>query len=295
MGARFEMADGERPPLAVHGAALHGAHYNSPIPSAQVKSAILLAGLQADGTTSVTESVKSRDHSERFLERMGANIECEANTVHIKPGPLSALSSVHVPGDLSSAAFFLAVGALLPGAGITLNKVCLNPTRTGVIDALESMDLRIVRSEDHSPIEPVGTLSVRAQPLRPLILEGELLVRAIDEVPILAVVATQATGRSVIRDAAELRVKESDRLAATAEFLRNMGARIQELPDGLIIDGPTPLHGCTVDPKDDHRIAMAAAVAGLIAQGDQATEIKNAGCADVSYPGFFDVIRRLTR
>lgn len=288
MGARIELSEG-RPPVRVCRAPgrLRGIEYVSPVASAQVKSAILLAGLFCDSETTVIEPARSRDHTERMLAAMGADLEVDGLRVTIRPGPaLSPLDAFAVPGDLSSAAFLLAAGSLIDGGGIVLEGVGVNPTRTGVLDALAAMgaDLEVVNRRES--MEPTADLVVRKAALSPLDLSGEGVVRAIDEVPILAVLATQAHGRSVIRDAAELRVKECDRLAVTAGFLNDMGARVTELDDGLVIEGPTPLRGASVDPHYDHRIAMAAAVAGLVADGD--VRLEDESCIAVSYPGFFE-------
>ena len=291
MGASVDTDPGGRPPVTVRGGALQGIAWQSPVASAQVKSAILLAGLQARGETRVTEPERSRDHTERMLAAMGADIRVEGASVAIRPGPLRALSAIEVPGDLSSAAFLLAAGLLCGGPGVTVEAVGLNPTRTGILDALAAMGATLAIAPTGGP-EPMGSVSVARSPLRGVTLGGEDLVRAVDEVPILAVLASQAAGRTVIADAAELRVKESDRLQATARFLRDMGARVQERPDGLIIDGPTALGPARVDCCGDHRIAMAAAVAGLVGGG---VTLVGAECVDVSYPGFFEALDALRR
>lgn len=293
MGARFELAEGGRPPVDVRGGPLVGVSYDSPVASAQVKSAVILAGLQARGETRHTEPSLSRDHTERMLSTMGAAIRRDGLTISVTRAPvLSPLGRFAVPGDLSSAAFLMAAGLLLEGDGLRLHGVGVNPTRTGFLDAVRSMGASVEVDPAATTGEPTATLTVRRASLSPLQLSGELLVRAIDEVPILAVLATQAAGRSVIRDASELRVKESDRLETTARFLSDMGAAVVERPDGLIIDGPTPLRGAEIHADGDHRIAMAGAIAGLIA--GTPTVIIGAESARVSYPGFFDDLARLT-
>ena len=293
MGARLDLAEGGRPPVVVRGGRLAAIEVATPVASAQVKSAILLAGLQADGCTVVTEPELSRDHTERMLRAMGARIVTDGTRTSIQPGPLKPLVEYVVPGDLSSAAFLLSAGLLLPGPGLTVTGVGTNPTRTGFLSAVQSMNAAVGLTDvDKADGEPVGALSARLSRLGPLELRGALTVRAIDEVPILAVLCTQAHGRSVIADAGELRVKESDRLAAVARFLTAMGANVIERPDGLEIEGPTPLHGADVEPEGDHRIAMSAAVAALVAEGE--TRIRGVECAAVSFPGFFDVLRRVT-
>ncbi|MFT7622212.1 MAG: 3-phosphoshikimate 1-carboxyvinyltransferase [Myxococcota bacterium] len=293
MGARFDLTDG-KPPVVVRGGPLTGTRYDSPMASAQVKSAVLLAGLQAAGVTQVSEPALSRDHTERMLSAMGASLEVDASgLIWMRPGALKPLVDFAVPGDLSSAAFLLACGVLLDGQGLVLEGVGINPTRTGVLDALLSMGAHIEQSDVRDAAEPTATLTARRSELKPLDLSGVGVVRAIDEVPILAVLCTQAHGRSVIRDAGELRVKECDRLAATAGFLNDMGARVEELDDGLIIHGPTPLRGgAAIQPQHDHRIAMAGAIAALVADGD--TTLEDAGCAAVSYPDFYADLDRCT-
>ncbi len=289
MGARFQLSAQGRPPVRVHGGTLAGVEYDSPIASAQVKSAVLLAGLQAPGQTVVREPALSRDHTERMLQAMGARISADGPHIVIEPGPLQPLTRFDVPGDMSSAAFILAAGMLT--RAVTVSHVGVNETRTGFLDAVAGMGAAVERRAGPSEVEPVADLTASPARLGPLELGGELLVRAIDEVPILAVLATQAHGRSVIRDAGELRVKECDRLAVTATFLNAMGARVSELEDGLIIEGPTPLRGATVAPHHDHRIAMAGAVAGLVAEGE--TIIKDRECASVSYPSFYDDLKQV--
>ncbi|HIA02841.1 MAG TPA: 3-phosphoshikimate 1-carboxyvinyltransferase [Myxococcales bacterium] len=294
MGASFELSQDERPPVTINGGKLHGMQYSTPIPSAQIKSAIMLAALQATGETQITEEFQSRDHSERMLAHMDAPISVSGNTITLRSGSLIAPEFLHVPGDLSSGAFFLALGALMKGPGIDLHDVGLNPSRTGILEVLENMGVKLVIHDTPHPFEPMGSVTAHHSQIRPIELNGELLLRAIDEIPIIAVLATQAQGRTIISDAGELRVKESDRLATTADFLNAMGARVEERPDGLIIDGPTELHAAQVDPHGDHRIAMAAAIAGTIAKEGELTLVHQADCADVSYPGFFDVLSNLT-
>jgi 3-phosphoshikimate 1-carboxyvinyltransferase len=291
MGAQFELADNGRPPITVHGGPLTGITYHSPVASAQVKTAIILAGLQAYGDTVISEDVLSRDHTERMLWAMNAPLTALGTTVRVQNGELQALGNYRVPGDLSSAAFLVAAGLLVDGPGVVVKSVGLNKSRAGFLDAVTSMGARVEVTEGAAQGERVGHLMTQKCELQPLSLGGADLVRSIDEVPILAVLATQANGRSTICDAAELRVKESDRLKATAQFLSAMGAHIQETPDGLIIDGPTPLHSATIDAQKDHRIAMAAAVAGLMC----GVSINGAECADVSYPGFFEILQQLAQ
>jgi len=293
MGARVE-GRGERcmPPVTVHGGHLRGIEYHSPMASAQVKSAVLLAGLSAEGRTTVVEPAASRDHTERMLAAMGADIEVDGLAVTLRPGrPLQA-RSMRVPGDFSSAAFLLVAALLVEGSHITTGEVLLNPTRTGLLTALQAMGADIGIAGRHEEAgESVGDVSARAGALSAAEVGGDLIPRMIDEVPLLAVAATQAGGTTVIRDAGELRVKESDRLAAMAQVLGAMGGQVAEREDGLEITGATPLRGATIDSRHDHRVAMSAAVAGLIAEGE--TVIEGAECIETSFPGFPAALRGL--
>ncbi len=290
MGAEIETTDGHAP-LVVHGRPLHGIEYRMPIASAQVKSALLLAGLYADSPTTVHQPGPARDHTERMLAAMGAEITTAGDAVTIAPSALSPVP-IPVPGDFSSAAFPLVAALLVPGSRITLRGVGINPTRTGLLDVLSTMGAEIeVREFHREGNEPVADLRVRAAGLRGAEIGGETVVRMIDEFPILAVAATQAAGTTVVRDAGELRVKETDRIAAVVEELRRLGAEIEPRPDGFIVHGPTRLHGAAVSSHGDHRLGMALAVAGLIADG--VTEIDDIACADDSFPGFVGLMRSL--
>lgn len=291
MGADIEDTN-DRPPIRIKPANLKGTTHTLKIASAQVKSAILLAGLFADGETMVIEPGPGRDHTERMLAAMGAQIRVEGSSVtvqgHPQGMPLQALNLV-VPGDPSSAAFLIVAASIVPNSDIRIAGVGLNPTRTGLIDALRRMGAGIeIEDQSEQGGEPVGTLRIRrdkgAQPCAPTKVIGEEVVRAIDEIPILAVAATQADGETMISDASELRVKEVDRIALLAAELRKMGAEIEERPDGMAINGPTLLKGALVNSHGDHRLAMALAIAGLVAEGD--TRIEDAGCIDDSFPGF---------
>jgi len=280
------------PPVSVRGGALRGITYRPPMASAQVKSAILLAGLNADGPTSVIEPARSRDHTERMLRAMGVALRVDDLTVTLTPGRPLAAQEVAVAADFSSAAYFIVASLLVPGAEVLLEGVLLNPTRTALLEALEAMGAAIeVTGRREVAREPVGNLCARADGLRSAEVAGEMIPRLIDEVPLLAVAGTQAEGTTAIRDAGELRVKECDRLRAIAATLTAMGAQIQELPDGLDITGPTALRGATVSSYGDHRIAMALAVAGLVAEGE--TIIEDTRCIDTSFPGFADALREL--
>lgn len=294
MGIRVRSNDGHAP-LVVHGGKPQGMRYELPVASAQVKSCLLLAGLYADDATTVVEPEPTRDHTERMLRAMGADIAHEDGTITLRGcrelGPL-ALS---VPGDLSSAAFFLAAASVVPDSELTLRHMGINPTRTGILDVLRSMGARIeVLNERERGQEPIADLRVASAPeLGGAKIDSSLVPRLIDEIPLLAVVATQAEGCTVIRDAAELRHKETDRIHAVAENLRLMGAELDERDDGLVIEGPQRLRGAHVASFRDHRIAMAFAVAGLVAEGP--TTIDGADWADVSFPGFFDTLRRVAQ
>lgn len=291
MGARVTDTDG-LPPLHFEPAHLRGIHYAMPIASGQVKSALLLAGLFADGPTTVIQPGPARDHTERLLLSMGADLTLNGNTVTLRPGnPLHPLD-LTVPGDFSSAAFLLVAATIVPGSQVILENVDLNPTRTGLLDVLMAMGARIAVTETGTAGgDPVGTLSVAATPLRACEVAGETVVRMIDEFPILMIAALCAEGETTVRDARELRVKETDRIAVMAAELRKMGAVIAEHEDGFTIRGPQQLHGAVVDGHDDHRIAMSLAVAGLIAAGT--TVVNDAACAADSFPGFAATLARL--
>lgn len=264
------------------------------ISSAQVKSAILLAGLFARGRTKVTQSMVSRDHTERMLQLFGAQIDIEEEGVSVSVTGQSVLKGqeIVIPGDISSAAFFIVAGSLVPNSEIIIENVGINPSRRGILEAMELMgaDITLLKERNQSG-EPVADILVKHSPLHGVKISGSQIPRMIDELPIIAVAATQAAGTTVIQDAKELRYKETDRIKAIASELSQMGASVCELPDGLIIEGPTPLHGCHCQSYGDHRIAMAVAVAGLIAEGE--TIIRGSECVDISFPGFFEAIGEL--
>ncbi len=279
-------------PLAISGQALKPIHYYSPIASAQVKSCILLAGLLTEGQTTVTEPALSRDHSERMLRAFGAklDIDPEANSVTIT-GPAQLVGqTVIVPGDISSAAFWLVAGAIVPNSNLLIDNVGVNPTRTGILEALAMMgaDIQLLNEREVAG-EPVADLRVRSSRLQSCTIAGEIIPRLIDEIPILAVAAVFAEGTTVIKDAAELRVKESDRIAVMAQQLNKMGAKVTELPDGMEITGGTPLVATDLDSYTDHRIAMSLAIAALVATGK--TTIHRAEAASVSYPNFIPTLQ----
>lgn len=282
-------------PLAVQGKSLTPIHYNSPIASAQVKSCILLAGLMIEGQTTVTEPALSRDHSERMLRAFGANLttDPETNSVTIT-GPTQLYGqTVIVPGDISSAAFWLVAGAIVPDSELVIENVGVNPTRTGILEVLAMMGADIQQENQREVAgEPVADLRVRSSRLQSCTIAGEdIIPRLIDEIPVLAVAAVFATGTTIIRDAAELRVKESDRIAVMAQQLNKMGAQVRELPDGMEITGGTPLLGTDVDSHTDHRIAMSLAIAALNANGT--TTIQRAEAATVSYPEFYATLQQV--
>ncbi len=293
MGATiWGRADNSLAPLAVRGQQLKAVHYISTVASAQVKSCVLLAGLMAEGKTTVTEPALSRDHSERMLQAFGAELEInpKTNSVTITGQPTLKGQTVIVPGDISSAAFWLVAAAIVSGSELLITNVGINPTRTGVLEALEMMNADIVKENERVVAgEPVADLRVKHSQLKACTIGGNIIPRLIDEVPILAVAAAFATGTTVIKDAQELRVKESDRLAVMATELGKMGAQIKELPDGLKITGGATLTGTDVDSFTDHRIAMSLAIASLNAQGT--TTIHRAEAASISYPNFVATLR----
>jgi 3-phosphoshikimate 1-carboxyvinyltransferase len=293
MGATIESRDG-RAPLTVTGMRLQGRRHVLSVPSAQVKSALLLAGLSASGPTTVVEPVATRDHMERLLRAMGTDVSATADGVVIRPShqPLRPID-LSVPGDFSSAAFWMAAAALRPAWSVTIREVGLNPSRTAFLGLLQSMGAEIHVDVDDQGFEPRGSVTVTGRPLRAVTIGAAEVAATIDEIPALLSLATQAEGTTTIEGAAELRVKESDRLATMADGLRRMGAIVDDRPDGVSIHGQASLRGATVESHGDHRIAMALAVAGLVASGP--TTIEDADCVAVSYPDFFADLKELTR
>ena len=281
------------PPLSIFSSKLMGINYETPIPSAQVKSAILLAGLYAGGETKVREKVKSRDHTERMLSHFGADIKVDNLSYTIKSGRELLAKEVDVPGDISSVAYFIALGMLAKDSEILIKNVGLNPTRDGIIKVAQMFGGKIsIQNERILSGEPRGDILVSySEGLRGIELSGEIIPNIIDEIPIIAVIASQAIGQTMIRDAKELRVKESDRIKTVVDFLRKMGVEIEELEDGMIIQGKARLHGETIESHGDHRIAMSATVAGLLADGE--TIINNTSCVDTSFPGFMGLINQV--
>lgn len=272
-------------PLIIHGRPLHAAHYDSPVASAQVKSCVLLAGMYADGITSVTEPFLSRNHTEIMLNYFGAEITSEGTTASIRPEPVLEGRDIQVPGDISSAAYFIAAGLLTPGSEILLKNVGINPTRAGIIKVCMDMGADITLLNESTEGEPTADLLVRTSSLKGTTIEGSIIPTLIDEIPMLAVMAAFAEGTTIIRDAQELKVKESDRIAVMVDNLRRMGADIEGTDDGMIIHGGRPLHGAVIDSHLDHRIAMSFAVAGTICDGT--VEILNGECVNISYPEFY--------
>jgi len=274
-------------PLTIKGKKLKSIKYNSPIASAQVKSSIMLAALYADGITQISEPHKSRDHTERMMEYMGVKLNINGNNISIEGGQSLQGKEIFIPGDISSAAFFIAAALIVNSSEILLKDIGINPTRTGIIDILKKMGASIdvvnIREKNR---EPVADLIVKTSELNGVEISGDIIPRVIDEVPILSVVSALASGETVIKDAAELRVKETDRIKAVVMNLKKMGVDVEEFQDGLAIRGKNKLKGTEVESFGDHRIALAFAVAGLTADGD--TSIKGAEWADISFPGFFE-------
>ncbi|MER2105820.1 MAG: 3-phosphoshikimate 1-carboxyvinyltransferase [Solibacillus sp.] len=295
MGAQIAGRDnGQFTPLAIQGTKLQAIDYTMPVASAQVKSAILLAGLRAEGTTIVRESEVSRDHTERMLRQFGAKVEVVDGVVSFEGGQQLTGTHVFVPGDISSAAFFLVAGAITPNSRIVMENVGVNETRAGILDVFENMGAAMtIDIEDEAAAEPTATVTIETSSLQGTTIGGGIIPRLIDEIPILALLATQANGMTVIKDAEELKVKETDRITAVVTELKKLGANIEATDDGMIIHGPTPLHGAALKSYGDHRIGMMAAVAALITDG--AVELDDADCIAVSYPNFFEHLASLQK
>ncbi|WCK56092.1 3-phosphoshikimate 1-carboxyvinyltransferase [Aneurinibacillus sp. Ricciae_BoGa-3] len=295
MGARIDgRGEGNFAPIAIRGGNLKGIEYHSPVASAQVKSAILLAGLQAAGITTLYEPELSRDHTERMLSSFQVEVNSFAGGVNVTGGQeLISPGEIEVPGDISSAAFILAAAAIVPGSYVVIEHVGVNPSRTGILDVLLAMgaDLRL-QNERVVNGEPVADIEIKYTPLHGITIEGEIIPRLIDEVPIIAVIATQAEGTTIVKDAAELKVKETNRIDTVVGELRKLGASIDPTEDGMVIEGPSMLQGAVCDSHGDHRIGMATAIAGLVAKGE--TAILNPGSIDVSFPGFFEKLAGLS-
>ncbi len=294
MGASIEsIHENGCAPLKITGRPLHGISYLSPVASAQVKSAILLAGLYADGKTSVTEPAVSRNHTELMLAGFGGNVKTEGLTASVLPEPKLTAQKLKVPGDISSAAYFIAAGSLVPDSEILIQNVGVNPTRNGILKIAKEMGADITLLNEHTAGEPVADLLVKSSSFHGVTIEGDIIPTLIDELPVIAVMAAAARGTTVIRDAAELKVKESDRIAVMTENLSAMGCDITATEDGMIINGGKPLHGAVIDSHLDHRIAMSFAVASMIAEGE--TKITDADCVNISYPNFYQDLASLCK
>jgi len=295
MGAVIETTDGHAPVVIEGSGALHGVSYELPMASAQVKSAVLLAGLNADGPTTVVEPVPTRDHTELMLESAGVRVLRRPKAVTIEPAVSLHLGEIEVPGDISSAAPFLAAAALVPGSDITIHDVNLNPRRTGFLDVLERMGAHLAIFNRHrAGREPVGDVQIQYTELGAVEVNGEEVPLLVDELPLVALLAVHARGKSVIRGAQELRVKETDRIEAVTDGLRSFGAHITSRPDGWEINGvPTRLKGGRIDARGDHRIAMLGAVAGLASR--EGVEIVGADTVAISFPGFFQLLESVVK
>ena len=295
MGAIIDgRENGEYTPLSIRGGDIHGIVYHPPVASAQVKSSILLAGLQAKGVTTVVEPEKSRDHTERMIRQFGGQVEEEGLAVSVSGGQELKGTTIHVPGDISSAAFFLVAGAIVPNSTIVLKNVGLNPTRTGIIDVMNEMgaDLKIDVKSTDDLMEPVGDLTIQTSNLKGITIGGELIPRLIDEIPVIALLATQAEGETIIKDAHELKVKETNRIDTVVNELSKLGANITATDDGMIIKGRNHLKGgSTVSSHGDHRIGMMLAIAALIC--DNEVQLQQKEAIAVSYPTFFNDLEEL--
>lgn len=291
MGGNLQGEQGsEFPPIEIEGGPLSAITYEMPIASAQVKSAILFAALQAEGLTTIIEKEKSRNHTEEMIKQFGGNISVEDKTITVSGGQQLVGQEVTVPGDVSSAAFYLVAATLLADSDLQLKHVGINPTRTGILDVLQEMGADIQEGSVDSQNQ-AADLQIKAAPLKAVEIKGEIIPRLIDELPVIALAATQAEGTTVIRDAEELKVKETNRIDATAQELNKLGANIETTEDGLIIHGPTPLHGGTVDSHGDHRIGMMLQIAALLT--DDTVELNNPEAINISYPNFFNDLASL--
>ncbi|QCJ43273.1 3-phosphoshikimate 1-carboxyvinyltransferase [Bacillus sp. S3] len=273
-------------PISIRGGQLNPIHYELPVASAQVKSALILAALQTDGESTIIEPAETRDHTERMIRKFGGEIDKDHKVITVKGGQKLTAATIHVPGDISSAAFFLVAGAIIPDSEIVLKNVGLNPTRTGIIEVMKKMgaNLEIVQKDDQS-FEPVGDLIIKTSKLTGTVVEGDLIPKLIDEIPIIALLATQAEGKTVIKDAEELKVKETNRIDTVVDELRKLGASIEATDDGMVIYGKSNLHGGSVSSHGDHRIGMMLAIAALLSKQD--VELEQSEAISVSYPNFF--------
>ena len=291
MGADIKSNNGFAP-LTITGSSLHGIEYNSPVASAQVKSAILLAGLYADSPTTVIEPAKSRDHTELMLKKFGANLNTTKTSATINPCKELFATDVDVPSDISSAAFFMAAATLVPDSELILENVGIKPTRDGVIKVLKDMGANIEIINSNDEFEPVADIKVSYSRLHATTIGGDIIPTLIDELPLLAAVASMAEGKTIIKDATELKVKESNRIKVMCEELSKLGVNVVETEDGMEIEGTNKLLGnVTISTHDDHRIAMTFAILGLISDGE--IKLNNKNCVEISYPGFFDDLRKV--
>ncbi len=279
-------------PLTIEGQRLHGIDYTLPVASAQVKSALILAGLYADGETRITEPEATRDHTEIMLNYLGADIRKEGDTIVVRPAAELTGKDITVPGDISSAAYFIAAALISKDSEVLIKNVGVNPTRTGIITAFKAMGGNIELTNERTVCgEPVADILVRSSRLHGVVIKGAIIPKLIDEIPVIAAAACYASGETVIADAAELRVKESDRIKTMAAELGRMGATVIQTDDGMVILGGIPLHGAVCESYNDHRVAMSVAVAALGAKGE--TQIKDCGCVDISFPGYFEALKSL--
>lgn len=294
MGASFESLMTDKcAPFKISGGNLKGIHYDSPVASAQVKSAILLAGLYADGETSVTEPSLSRNHTELMFDAFQVNIKSEGTTATVQPAKELIAQKIEVPGDISSAAYFIVAGLITPNSEVTIKNVGINPTRDGILTVCKQMGANITLSNVRDKVgEPIADITVKTSDLTGCTIEGDIIPKLIDEIPIIAIMAAFANGTTIIKDAQELKVKESNRIDVMVQNLSAMGVDIEATDDGMIIHGGKPLHGATIDSKLDHRIAMSFAIAGSLAEGE--TEILGAECVNISYPSFYQDVKLLS-
>lgn len=294
MGASIDGRDnGNLTPISVRGGRLKAFQYTLPVASAQLKSALILAGLQSDEETMITEPEKTRDHTEKMIRHFGGEIVREGNTIKVRGNQPFKARDVQVPGDISSAAFFLTAAAITFNSSLNLKNVGLNETRTGILDVLKDMGADFKVTQSNSDEEPLGEILIKSSKLKACEIGGELIPRLIDEIPIIALLATQANGQTVIRDAEELKVKETNRIDAVVEELQKLGADIQATADGMVINGPVRLKGGQADSRGDHRIGMMLAVAALVTDGP--VHIGNEECISVSYPSFFEDLSLVTQ
>ncbi|MGM0854445.1 MAG: 3-phosphoshikimate 1-carboxyvinyltransferase [Bacillota bacterium] len=286
-------SEGNYTPLSIRGGDLKGIKYTLPVASAQVKSALLLAGLQAEGTTEIQEPEKTRNHTEKMIIEFGGHIERHGDTIKVKGGQVLKGTEVYVPGDISSAAFFMVAAAIVPNSRVLLKNVGLNETRVGIVEVMKKMGATIEIMESSKSGEPIGDILVKSSDLTGIEIGGDLIPSLIDEIPVIALLASQAKGKTIIKDAQELKVKETNRIDAIVQELGKLGADIQGTEDGMIIGGKTPLHGGEVHSWGDHRIGMTLAVASLITNSD--VYLEGADAVNISYPTFFEHINKLLK